>query len=141
MSPENTQEPNGRSDPGEAVQALQEKAQAALSDAEVLLEHGSPEATINRGYYSVFQAARAALLTKGESPETHSGVIRRFGYHFVRTGKVSDEVGSILTTAQSTEGEVDYEAFSDFGREEADELVGKARRFIEAVEEQVLRDR
>ena len=54
---------------------------------------------------------------------------------------MSDEVGGILTTAQSTEGEADYEAFSDFGREEDDELVGKARRFIEAVEEQVLRDR
>jgi uncharacterized protein (UPF0332 family) len=54
---------------------------------------------------------------------------------------VSDEVGGILTTAQSMRGEADYEAFSDFGREEADELVGKARRFIEAVEEQVLRDR
>jgi HEPN domain-containing protein len=38
-------------------------------------------------------------------------------------------------------GVADYEAFSDFGREEADELVEKARRFIEAVEEQVLRDR
>jgi uncharacterized protein (UPF0332 family) len=141
MNTENTPEPNGSSDPGEAVQALREKAQAALSDAEVLLEHGSPEATINRGYYSVFQAARAALLTEGESPDTHSGVIRRFGYHFVRTGKVSDEVGSILTTAQSMRGVADYEAFSDFGREEADELVEKARWFIEAVEEQVLRDR
>ena len=141
MSPENTQEPNGRSDPEEAVLALRKKAQAALSDAEVLLERGSPEATINRGYYAVFQAARAALLTEGESPDTHSGVIRRFGYRFVRTGKVSDEVGSTLTTAQSMRGVADYEAFSDFGREEADELVGKARRFIEAVEEQVLRDR
>jgi len=133
--------PNGPSDREEAVQALRKKARAALSDAEVLLKHGSPEATINRGYYSVFQAARAALLTEGESPDTHSGVIRRFGYHFVRTGKVSDEVGSTLTTAQSMRGVADYEAFSDFGREEADELVGKARRFIEAVEEQVLRDR
>ena len=67
MSPKNTQEPNGRSDPEEAVLALRKKAQAALSDAEVLLERGSPEATINRGYYAVFQAARAALLTEGES--------------------------------------------------------------------------
>lgn len=67
MSPENTQEPNGRSDPEEAVLALRKKAQAALSDAKVLLKRGSPEATINRGYYAVFQAARAALLTEGES--------------------------------------------------------------------------
>jgi hypothetical protein len=38
-------------------------------------------------------------------------------------------------------GEADYEAFSDFGPEEADELIEKARRFIEAVEEQILSSR
>ena len=107
----------------------------------MLLEHGTPEATINRGYYAVFQAAGAALLTKGESPNTHSGVIRRFGYHFVRTGKVSNEVGDILTTAQSMRGVADYDAFSDFGREEAAELVVQARRFLDAVEDQILADR
>jgi uncharacterized protein (UPF0332 family) len=141
MNPQGTPEPDDRPDPEGAIDALGEKAWAALSDAEVLLERGSPEATINRGYYSVFQAARAALLTEGESPDTHSGVLRRFGYHFVRTGQVSDEVGSILTTAQSMRGEADYDAFSDFRREEAHELVEKARRFIEAVEEEILSDR
>ncbi|MBB4091467.1 uncharacterized protein (UPF0332 family), partial [Salinibacter ruber] len=55
--------------------------------------------------------------------------------------RVSEEVGSILTTAQSTEGEADYDAFSDFGREEATELVEKAHWFIEAVEEQILSSR
>ena len=38
-------------------------------------------------------------------------------------------------------GEADYDAFSDFWREEAHELVEKARRFIEAVEEEILSDR
>lgn len=120
------------------IRALKEKARADLSDAEVLLEGGTPESTINRGYYAVFQAARAALLTEGESPNTHSGVIRRFGYHFVRTDRVSDEIGGILTTARSMRGEADYDAFSDFGREEAAELVEKARRFIEAIDDQIL---
>jgi hypothetical protein len=59
------------------------------------------EAAINRGYYAAFQAARAALLTKDESPNTHSGVIRRFGYHFVRSGQVSDDVGDVLSAAQA----------------------------------------
>mgnify|MGYP002762391391 CR=1 FL=1 len=108
---------------------------------QMLLERGSPEATINRGYYSVFQVARAALLIEGESPNTHSGVIRRFGYHFVRTGQVSEEVGSTLTAAQSMRGEADYDAFSDFRREEARELVKKARQFIGTVEEELLSDR
>ena len=77
------------------IRALQEKAEQALSDARLLLENSSVEAAINRGYYTVFQAARAALLTEEESPKTHSGVIQRFSYHFVRTGQVSEETGDI----------------------------------------------
>ena len=123
------------------IRALQEKAEQALSDAELLLENGSVEATINRGYYSVFQAARAALLTEEESPNTHSGVIRRFGYHFVRTEQVSDDIGDILTTAQSMRGRADYEVFADLSQEDAANLVEDAHRFIEAVEEQILSSR
>jgi len=123
------------------IRALQKKAEQALSDAELLMENGSVEATINRGYYSVFQAARAALLTEEESPNTHSGVIRRFGYHFVRTEQVSDDIGDILTTAQSMRGRADYEAFADLSQEGAANLVEDAHRFIEAVEEKVLSSR
>jgi hypothetical protein len=68
-------------------------------------------------------------------------VIRRFGYHFVRTGQVSDEIGGILTSARSMRGEADYDAFSDLSKEEAAELVEKARRFILAVEKHILSSR
>ena len=43
------------------IRTLQEKVKQALSDAGLLLENGSVEAAISRGYYAVFQAARAAL--------------------------------------------------------------------------------
>lgn len=120
------------------IQALKEKAKQALSDAELLLENGSVEAAINRGYYAVFQAARAALLTKDERPKTHAGTIQRFGYHFVRTEQVSEETSDILTTAQSMRGQADYEAFSHLTEEDAANLADDARRFIETIEEQVV---
>jgi uncharacterized protein (UPF0332 family) len=120
------------------IRALQKKAKQALSDAELLLENNSVEATINRGYYAVFQAARAALLTVKETPNTHSGVIRRFGYHFVRTGEVSDPIGDILTTAQSMRGQADYEAVNNLDLENAENLVEDARRFIRVVNRKVL---
>lgn len=120
------------------IRALQEKARQALSDAELLLDNGSVEAAINRGYYATFQAARAALLTEEEGPKTHSGVIRRFGYHFVRTGRVSDEIGDILATAQSMRGRADYDAIADLNQEDAAHLVDDARRFIRIVEKQIL---
>jgi uncharacterized protein (UPF0332 family) len=87
--------------PNPQIRALPEKAGPALSDAEHLLENGSVEAAINRGYDATLQAARAALRTEEESPKTRSGEIRRFGYDFVQTDRVSDEIGDILTTAQS----------------------------------------
>jgi uncharacterized protein (UPF0332 family) len=87
--------------PNPQIRALPEKAGPALSDAEHLLENGSVEAAINRGYDATLQAARAALRTEEESPKTRSGEIRRFGYYFVQTDRVSDEIGDILTTAQS----------------------------------------
>jgi uncharacterized protein (UPF0332 family) len=92
------------------------------------------------GYSAAFQAARAALLTEEEGLKTHSGVIRRFGYHVVRTGRVSDEIGDILATAQSMRGRADYDAIADLNREDAAHLVDDARRFIRIVEKQILPD-
>ena len=123
------------------IRALQEKSEQALSDAELLLENGSVEAAVNRGHYAVFQIARAALLAKEESPNTLSGVIRRFEYHFVRTGEVPDEVGDTLTTAQSMRGRADYDAPADLDREDAASLVEDARQFLEVTGEQVLSGR
>lgn len=125
-------------DPDHQIRTLQEKARQAFSDAELLLENGSVEAAINRGPYAAFGAARATLLTEDENPKTHSGVIRRFGCHFGRTGRVSDETGDILTTAQSMSGRADYEATADLSQEDAANLIEDARRLIEVVEEQML---
>lgn len=122
----------------ETIRALKRKASEALSDAEVLLERGSEEAVINRSYYAVFSTARTALLLKDESPNTHAGVIRRFGYHFVRTGRISEEIGDTLTTAESMRGDADYDAFSEFDRNEAAQLYQDAHRFVEIVNEQLL---
>lgn len=119
------------------IRALQDKAEQALSDAELLVDNGSVEAAINRGYYAAFQTARAALLLEGESPKTHSGVMQRFGYHFVRTGAVAEEIGDILAIAQSMRGQADYEIVADLSAEDASKLVEDVRRFIMAVDERI----
>lgn len=123
----------------EAIEALLQKVREALTEANVLLKGGgSADAIVNRAYYAIFSAARAALLSMDERPGTHAGVIRRFGYHFVRTGRVSEETGSILTTARSMRDQADYDVFSELEREEAAELVDEARRFVEAIETETI---
>jgi hypothetical protein len=50
MKGEDALESSSRPGPDSAIKALRKKAHAALADAKALQEHGSPEATINRGY-------------------------------------------------------------------------------------------
>ena len=50
-----------RAAPGEHARSLWAKAQAASQSAQVLLDRGDTDGAVNRAYYAVFSAARAAL--------------------------------------------------------------------------------
>ena len=51
-----------------AREGLRAKAQAASQSAQVLLERGDTDGAVNRAYYAVFGAARAALATVRVEP-------------------------------------------------------------------------
>jgi len=122
----------GKSDE-DSTEALLQKANQALDDASYLLEDDRVEAAMNRAYYAAFHAARAALLTEGEEPTSHAGILSRFSYHFVRTGRISEEVGKVLARAETDRNRADYDAFSVFEIQAAEDLVGDVSQFIEAV--------
>ncbi len=67
-----------------AISAFMDRVWEDLRTARHDLEGGFVRAAISRAYYAAFHAARAALLTEGESPKSHGGVRNRFGYHFIR---------------------------------------------------------
>ncbi len=50
-----------------------QQARERLSDAQTMLELVHPAATVNTAYYSMLNAARAALSERGEHAKTHSG--------------------------------------------------------------------
>lgn len=55
---------------------LMGKAGQALASARLLLDAGDPDGACNRGYYAMFDAARAALISAGaEIGKTHKGVL------------------------------------------------------------------
>ena len=62
---------------------LLHKANTALSSAKLLLASGDADGACNRAYYTMFDAARAALMAFQKSDEvltikTHSGLISSF---------------------------------------------------------------
>lgn len=68
------------------MSALLTKARTAARAARLLLEAGDTDGAVNRAYYAMFGAARAALATVRLSlsrSKRHGTIFRRFGKHLV----------------------------------------------------------
>ncbi len=117
----------------EKERALFAKADRALQTARANLDLGDADAAANRAYYAAFYAATAALSSVGERPRTHGGVHRRFSVHFVESGPLSIELGSILAYAQAVRRRADYEAFAILDAAAVADLVSDVAGFVQAV--------
>lgn len=116
---------------------LIEKSERFLSDAKSALEHDmSLETVQNRLYYSMFLAAKAALLTEGIEAGTHSKVNRQLGKVFVKEKQIiSKEMGSFYSNQQTLREQADYDPETAFEREEVEKDLEKAEKFIHKMKE------
>ena len=117
-----------------------ENAQEMLEAAKMNLDHDFYTSGVNRSYYAVFYAANALLATLGEARSKHSGVISIFRQRFIKTGnlpvELSETYGDLLNSRQSG----DYDLNSRIEMETAKELLEKARRFVDEVEQWLRRN-
>lgn len=94
------------------AQSLVRKSERALRSAQLDLKDGDPDSAVNRAYYSMFNAARVALLSTGMTedalPRTHRGLIAAFGQHAVQSGKVDAETASALSRTEAVRLKADY---------------------------------
>jgi uncharacterized protein (UPF0332 family) len=81
------------------VEAWLDKANNALADAEILLSRESLTGTINRCYYAMFYAAYAIVLHDGLELHKHSAVISYIHREYVKSDRISKELGRALLTA------------------------------------------
>ena len=113
------------------------KAQAAARSAKLLSDAGDWDGAINRAYYAVFSAARAALAgvraSLAESKE-HRTIVRRFEKHLVQ------ERGFDPVFGRSFFGRLSHARWvADYGDVRNDEagarvMLGEMERFLAAVE-------
>ena len=109
------------------------KANDALSSARILLANNQGAGAANRAYYAMFEAARAALHSIGESGgKTHASVIGRFGARFVKDGPLSPELGRVINDAQRVRIESDYGLMPP-DPEAVRSMVAQAEQFVAAV--------
>jgi len=112
-----------------------DKAKAAARSAHLLLESGDPDGAVNRAYYAMFDAARAALAVidpKLAEAKKHSTIIRRFGLKLVNEGRISVELGRVLNETEELRLAADYES-EPTGIEEARLTVERLDTFIVAI--------
>ena len=110
------------------------KASQSVSAAKVLLENNYPDYAASRAYYGMFYIAQAFLIDEDMSFSSHAGVISAFGRDFARTGKVPIEFHRFLIDAQDLRNTGDYGQLNAISREQANEQIINAEKFIQLAE-------
>lgn len=112
---------------------LMAKADEALASARLLLEAGDPDGACNRGYYAMFDAARAALIAAGaEIGKTHKGVLNAFSDQLIKNGPIPREMGRLLKQAETRRYVADYEG-EPVESEDARQMIEQAGSFVTAI--------
>lgn len=93
---------------------------------------------ISVAYYAALYAARAALSEEEAYAKTHRGTWHLFHAAFVAPGRFDEAVYRRARDMQRLREAADYDAATPT-EAEAEALVGRAERFVQAVEELLAR--
>lgn len=110
-----------------------EKADEALIEAKdcATMDHWTLAA--NRLYYAAHYASSALLVSAGLQAKTHEGTIGLIGQHYVRTGILTTEDGTLLARLQNMRHTGDYDDFLDWAQEDVEPYILKVEAFVEKV--------
>ncbi len=114
-----------------------ERAYEALESAKILFENGKYNASISQAYYAMFYASKALLSLKKIYPKTHRGVVSELGLKFVSEGYLEELYGRILAKGMQLRERVDYDVYYRASKEEAEEVISDAKRFIERIKKAI----
>jgi len=105
--------------------------------ARLLLDSGDLISAVNRAYYAMFDAARAALSAidpKLLNTKTHATLIRRFGKHLVEERGFDRTLGRLFSQTEGVRIGVDYED-DPIDENTVGKIIEGAELFVAAVEE------
>lgn len=118
----------------ELAEYRMERAREMLSAAEGNLQIGQYKTSLNRFYYTIFHAMRAANILKGFDSSKHSGVIAFFNKEYLKENLMDRKLSIIIKNSAFLREKSDYDDFFIAGRKEAEEQLENARKFLMAVE-------
>jgi len=107
-----------------------EKAFLTLEEAKGNAHLKFWNATANRLYYSAFNATSALLIAHGINAQTHSGLIKMFGLHFIKTQILSKDEGRLLSVLFDNRQTGDYGDDYDLTEEMVLPLLTPTEEFV-----------
>ena len=116
------------------VELRLDKANRFIKEAEQMLSMELWDLAANRFYYSCFHAAQALLIHYGLSAHTHAGTLGVFGMHFVKTEKISKELGAFSSRMEQLRMKADYNCEYDVSKSDVESMQQPAHDFIIAIE-------
>ena len=88
----------------------------------------------NRAYYAIFHSMRAILALDGFDSKKHSGVIAKFNENYVKSQIFEIDYGKIVKNASVIRNNSDYDDFFIATKEQAENQIKDAKKFILATE-------
>ena len=119
------------------VNLQMEKADRFLKQAEMVREMQQWDMAANRFYYACFHAVQALFIHNGLASKTHSGMLRQFGLHFIKTGIIEDRLGGFLTRMEQLREKGDYNCVFSINEEELSTIVEPAHELVKVITELV----
>ena len=116
------------------VQYRIKRAWEMLEAAKENLKIGQYKTALNRSYYAVFHAMRAANILRGFDSSKHSGVIAFFTKEFLKTEYMDRKLSFIIKSSSLLREKSDYDDFFIARRTEAEKQVENAGLFVAEVE-------
>jgi len=90
------------------AEAEMQRAAEALGEARLLCDAERWAGAVSRGYYALFHAVKALLVSQGLEAKTHQGVETLFGQHFIKAGLVEREWAAHFVRLQRYREQADY---------------------------------
>jgi len=85
-------------------------------------------------YYACYYITSALLIKNGYNAQTHSGVIRLFGLHFVTTGIVAKEQSKLYSKLFEMRQTGDYDDLYNLTEDDVKPMIEPAKIYILEIE-------
>ena len=118
-----------------------DRANESICEADLLLEAGYANTSVNRLYYACFYAVSALLLAKGHSSPKHSGVRALFHQKIVKPGLVEVSMGHLYDRLFDSRQKSDYVDLVKFELADVKPWVAEVKAFIGKIEGLITEER